>query len=208
MLAPPDSHPVEALFPDIPAVCLQTLVMPVAWDILSDRSVFSLLKWIGIITLLRYSVYECDLLDISHCAIQQAVSYLTLESALSSLKLALIAALSFCTTARSSAMVFEARTLRMNCFTRDNQLPDRGVWGMNCLRLTRTHSRTLWGPRWAKLLNLASCRGIKVLHGEKRNSKLWLEWLFWMYLIWGCRGHHNSLEVFEKRTAVPKPNWA
>ena len=28
-----------------------------------------------------------------------------------------MAALSFCTTARSSAMVFEARTLRMNCFT-------------------------------------------------------------------------------------------
>jgi hypothetical protein len=28
-----------------------------------------------------------------------------------------MAALSFCTTARSSAMVLEARTLRMNCFT-------------------------------------------------------------------------------------------
>ena len=38
---------------------------------------------------------------------------------LSSRKLARMAALSFCTTARSSAMVLEARTLRMNCFTVD-----------------------------------------------------------------------------------------
>lgn len=44
--------------------------------------------------------------------------YLILASPLSSLKLALMAALSFCTTARSSAIVFEARTLLMNCFTR------------------------------------------------------------------------------------------
>lgn len=44
-------------------------------------------------------------------------THLILASPLSSLKLARIAALSFCTTARSSAMVFEARTLRMNCFT-------------------------------------------------------------------------------------------
>jgi hypothetical protein len=48
-------------------------------------------------------------------------TYLTFESPLSSLKLALIAALSFCTTARSSAIVFEARTLRMNCFTVNSQ---------------------------------------------------------------------------------------
>ena len=41
----------------------------------------------------------------------------TFESPLSSRKLARMAALSFCTTARSSAMVFEARTLRMNCLT-------------------------------------------------------------------------------------------
>jgi len=45
------------------------------------------------------------------------VAYRKSELWLSSLKLALIAALSFCTTARSSAMVFAARTLRMNCFT-------------------------------------------------------------------------------------------
>ena len=43
--------------------------------------------------------------------------YLRSELWLSSRKLARIAALSFCTTARSSAMVLEARTLRMNCFT-------------------------------------------------------------------------------------------
>ena len=41
----------------------------------------------------------------------------TLESPLSSRKLARMAALSFWTTARSSAMVLEARTFRMNCFT-------------------------------------------------------------------------------------------
>lgn len=47
----------------------------------------------------------------------KGTSYLTLESPLSSLKLARMAALSFCTTALSSAIVLEARTLRMNCFT-------------------------------------------------------------------------------------------
>lgn len=46
-----------------------------------------------------------------------ASAYRTLWSPLSSRKLALMAALSFCTTARSSAMVFAARTLRMNCLT-------------------------------------------------------------------------------------------
>ena len=52
-----------------------------------------------------------------HPSLGIAVLYLTLESPLSSRKLARIAALSFWTTARSSAIVFEARTLRMNCFT-------------------------------------------------------------------------------------------
>ncbi len=71
------------------------------------------------------------------------VAYLTLESPLSSLKLALIAALSFCTTARSSAIVFEARTLRINCFTTNSQ-PDvaEGLTG----GLTRAHIGGL-GPR-------------------------------------------------------------
>jgi hypothetical protein len=44
-------------------------------------------------------------------------TYRTLWSCVSSRKLARIAALSFWITARSSAMVFAARTLRMNCFT-------------------------------------------------------------------------------------------
>ena len=43
--------------------------------------------------------------------------YLTPWSALSSLKLARMDALSFWMTALSSAMVFAARTLRMNCLT-------------------------------------------------------------------------------------------
>jgi hypothetical protein len=55
--------------------------------------------------------------------------YRILESWLSSLKLALIAALSFCTTARSSAIVLEARTLRMNCLTMCCQL-DR-LWTLD-----------------------------------------------------------------------------
>lgn len=46
-----------------------------------------------------------------------AGTHRTPESWLSSRKLARMAALSFCTTARSSAMVFAARTFRMNCFT-------------------------------------------------------------------------------------------
>lgn len=48
-------------------------------------------------------------------------THLTFESWLSFLKLERIAALSFCTTARSSAIVFAARTFRMNCFTRVSQ---------------------------------------------------------------------------------------
>lgn len=57
-------------------------------------------------------------------------THLTPESWLSSLKLALMAALSFWTTARSSAMVFAARTLRMNCFTShiSASRPDREAW--------------------------------------------------------------------------------
>lgn len=46
-----------------------------------------------------------------------ATAYRMLWSPLSSRKLARMAALSFWMTARSSAMVFAARTLRMNCFT-------------------------------------------------------------------------------------------
>ena len=75
-------------------------------------------------------------------------SYLTLESPLSSLKLALIAALSFCTTARSSAIVFAARTLRMNCFTTKHK-SQRGLGGA-AGELTRTHSGSLKAAR-AKL---------------------------------------------------------
>lgn len=69
--------------------------------------------------------------------------YLTFESPLSSLKLALIAALSFCTTARSSAIVLEARTFRMNCFTADSQ---RNSLEGYCGRLTGAHFGGLW-PR-------------------------------------------------------------
>jgi hypothetical protein len=50
-------------------------------------------------------------------ACESLLAHLMLASPLSSLKLALMAALSFCTTARSSAIVLEARTLLMNCFT-------------------------------------------------------------------------------------------
>ena len=62
---------------------------------------------------------------------------LIFESPLSSLKLARIAALSFCTTALSSAIVFEARTLRMNCFT--DKLLAATFRGCLVARLTGAH---------------------------------------------------------------------
>jgi hypothetical protein len=71
----------------------------------------------------------------------RVVSYLTLESPLSSLKLALMAALSFCTTARSSAIVFEARTLRMNCFTTRGQRGEEGG------AVGATHKNSCWQSR-------------------------------------------------------------
>ena len=59
-----------------------------------------------------------------------------LWSPLSSLKLARMAALSFCTTDLSSAIVLEARTLRMNCLT---DLGISGsVWSLES-GLTGTH---------------------------------------------------------------------
>ena len=69
----------------------------------------------------RYSsLATLFLLQSSQClstALEGTWLHLMLESPLSSRKLARMAALSFCTTALSSAIVFEARTLRMNCFT-------------------------------------------------------------------------------------------
>jgi len=56
--------------------------------------------------------------------VDQGIRYLTLELWLSSRKLALMAALSFCTTALSSAIVLAALTLRMNCLTAVGS-----VWG-------------------------------------------------------------------------------
>lgn len=100
-------------------------------------------------------------------------SYLTLWSPLSSLKLARMAALSFWTTARSSAMVFEARTLRMNCFTTNYQSRrlEEGyfeplqelivaVWGPAMGQLFGSYQTkvSIWqiGRRWR--LDLESCR--------------------------------------------------
>ncbi len=74
------------------------------------------------------------------------VSYLTFESPLSSRKLARIAALSFCTTARSSAMVFEARTLLMNCFTANSQQAGQGG------AFVEAYESSCWrsgAPQWA-----------------------------------------------------------
>jgi hypothetical protein len=67
-----------------------------------------------------------------------AATHLTFESWLSSLKLARMAALSFCTTARSSAMVLEARTLRMNCFTAGEASANSTATGSDAVR-TRAH---------------------------------------------------------------------
>lgn len=63
----------------------------------------------------------------------------------SSRKLALMAALSFCTTALSSAIVLAARTLRMNCLTAHERISERrGVhrggfaYGSSWHRVART----------------------------------------------------------------------
>jgi hypothetical protein len=69
---------------------------------------------------------------------------LTFESWLSSLKLARMAALSFCTTALSSAMVLEARTLRMNCLTEWFFSPSAFSWCGGRGILTGTHAAVLW----------------------------------------------------------------
>lgn len=75
---------------------------------------------------------------------RNAFGDLIFASPLSSLKLALIAALSFCTTALSSAMVLEARTLRMNCFTIFNCQLDMSEDAFAFLFwLTGTHSGVL-----------------------------------------------------------------
>lgn len=77
------------------------------------------------------------------CALD--VTYRRSELWLSSLKLALIAALSFCTTARSSAMVFAARTLRINCFTahRYGQHQSRPLYSLR----VQTYESSLCQPR-------------------------------------------------------------
>jgi hypothetical protein len=88
-----------------------------------------------------------NLVSIGHAREDRAASpYLTLWSALSSLKLARIEALSFWMTARSSAMVFAARTFRMNCFTarvgsKVSGGAGRGACGLfrELGELTRTH---------------------------------------------------------------------
>ncbi len=69
--------------------------------------------------------------------------YLTLWSALSSRKLARMDALSFWMTALSSAIVFAARTLRMNCLTVGFRVCQRvascaGLWALG-----RCHLREL-----------------------------------------------------------------
>jgi hypothetical protein len=71
-------------------------------------------RYSSLATLFRLWFYEYGSCDINWGVVH---AYRTLESWLSSLKLALIAALSFCTTALSSAIVFAARTFRMNCLT-------------------------------------------------------------------------------------------
>jgi hypothetical protein len=74
---------------------------------------------------------------------------LTPESWLSSLKLARMAALSFCTTARSSAMVLAARTLRMNCLT--------GEASERACRMADVHTGTHFG---AAAANRGTTRGM------------------------------------------------
>ena len=77
--------------------------------------------------------------------------YLTPWSALSSLKLARMDALSFWMTALSSAMVFAARTLRMNCLTAGSGEVSHwvavliSVWRAECEGAGRGRAATLTG---------------------------------------------------------------
>lgn len=54
-----------------------------------------------------------------------------------------MAALSFCTTALSSAIVLAARTLRMNCFTVQFHLCQRAVAGLQ--KTGRKYRSSWWG---------------------------------------------------------------
>lgn len=80
------------------------------------------------------------------CGVRCAVCIYRLSGSWpSSRKLALMAALSFCTTALSSAIVLAARTLRMNCLTAHERISERrGVhrggfaYGSSWHRVART----------------------------------------------------------------------
>lgn len=95
--------------------------------------------------------------------------YRTLESWLSSRKLARMAALSFCTTARSSAMVLAARTLRINCLTFGTQWSARRVGVERADRVPRT------GAHCAGVVLDAEATG-----GDCSRRRAWREWV----VIW------------------------
>jgi hypothetical protein len=89
-------------------------------------------------------------------------THLTPESPLSSLKLARMAALSFWTTARSSAIVLAARTFRMNCFTVTVSACLQGRTGEECGWRTGSHCGGLKDPTPEKVrgsMKGASCSG-------------------------------------------------
>lgn len=73
-------------------------------------------------------------------------TYRVLGSWLSSLKLARMAALSFWMTARSSAIVLAARTLRINCFTAAPEVSAAIPWSKSG-RGRRGHTRTHLGEQ-------------------------------------------------------------
>lgn len=98
-----------------------------------------------------------------------STTHLTFESWLSFLKLERIAALSFCTTARSSAIVFAARTFRMNCFTMFFQhmhTAVRDAWR------TRCHCGGLWDPTQAMPKGPMEWRFKRIVDGVVGRSKM------------------------------------
>jgi hypothetical protein len=70
-----------------------------------------------------------------------------------------MAALSFCTTARSSAMVFEARTLRMNCFTVLVSVQAGKVVDIGCAQELIAAAWTSGSRKWMKVRLRANAEG-------------------------------------------------
>lgn len=137
-------------------------------------------------------------------------THLTPESWLSSLKLARMAALSFWTTARSSAIVFAARTFRMNCFTGSNvsrlQMEEARLAYRKSLRRPR-------GPHRGYLGEVRRGGGVAATVPEDLIMNLWAiqaggrdrtkKWCFWILKAYHLpfRIQDTTLHQYHRRAA-------